>query len=214
MARIRILLVDDHQLVRAGLRSLVDKFSDCEVIAEAGNGNEALELARKLKPDVMMLDIAMAGLNGLEVTAALTKELPAIKILILSMHTGEEYVMQALKSGAVGYLLKDSATMELALALQAVGRGDTYLSPAVSKHLVQNLSRSNQAHSDNLTPRQREILQLIAEGKSTKEIAFFLNLSAKTVEAHRAQLMERLGIYDVAGLVRHAMKIGIVPPVG
>jgi DNA-binding NarL/FixJ family response regulator len=161
------------------------------------------------------MDIAIPELNGLEALARATKEFSAVKVIILSMHANEEYVLQALRAGARGYLLKDAAVAELELALRAVARGETYLSPRISKRVIDSyLERlgNERPLREELTPRQREIVQLIAEGKSTKEIAFLLTVSVKTVEAHRAQLMERLGIHDVAGLVRYAMRVGLVPP--
>jgi DNA-binding NarL/FixJ family response regulator len=211
----RVLLADDHDLVRAGIRSLLEKMSDIEVVAETGNGHEALELTKKLLPEVILLDIALPGLNGLEALARLTKELPAVKVIILSMHANEEYVMQALRGGACGYLVKDAAVSELELAVRAVTRGETHLSLRISKRVIGSyLERlgTGSALREELTPRQREIVQLIAEGNSTKDIAFLLKVSVKTVEAHRAQLMARLGIHEVVGLVRYAMRMGLVPP--
>jgi DNA-binding NarL/FixJ family response regulator len=215
MNRVRILLADDHTLMRAGIRSLLEKIPGVEVVGEAADGREALGLVKTRLPNVVLMDIAMSGLNGLDATARVVKEFPQVRVIILSMHANEEYVLQTLRTGASGYLLKDAATAELELAIQAVVRGDTYLSPAISKRVIDDyLGRVNGEKTplDQLTPRQREILQLIAEGKSTKEIAFLLNVSIKTIETHRLQLMDRLGIYDIAGLVRHAMRIGLVPP--
>jgi len=213
---IRVLLADDHSLVRAGIRSLLGAMAEVEVIAEAASGEEALELAASAKPDVVLMDIAMKGITGLEAAARLRERHPAIRVVILSMHSGEEYVLQALRAGAAGYLLKDAATGELELALRSVMRGESWLSPAVSRQVVEGyVQRSGgEATPEVLTARQREVLRLIAVGKSTKEIAFLLNLSVKTVETHRAQIMERLGIRDVAGLVRYALRTGLVPPNG
>jgi DNA-binding NarL/FixJ family response regulator len=211
----RLLLADDHALVRAGIRSLLEKMTGVEVVAEASDGREALELIKKKLPDLVLMDIAMPGLNGLEALARTTKEFTAMKVIILSMHANEEYALQALRAGACGYLLKDGAVAELELALRVVARGETYLSPRISKRVIDGyLERlgNQSAPGGLLTARQREILQLIAEGQSTKEIAFLLGVSVKTVEAHRAQLMLRLGIHDVAGLVRYAMRVGLVPP--
>ena len=213
----RVLLADDHVLVRAVIRSLLEKITGIEVVAEAGDGREALELIEKHLPNVVLMDIAIPELNGLEALARATKEFSGVKVIILSMHANEEYVLQALRAGARGYLLKDAAVAELELALRAVTRGETYLSPRISKRVIDSyLERlgNERLLREELTPRQREIVQLIAEGKSTKEIAFLLTVSVKTVEAHRAQLMERLGIHDVAGLVRYAMRVGLVPPEG
>ncbi|MBI3853289.1 MAG: response regulator transcription factor [Verrucomicrobia bacterium] len=215
MKAIRVLLADDHTLLRAGIRSLLEKIPEVQVVAEAEDGRSALNLTKSHRPNVVLMDIAMKGLNGLDATARLVKNFPGVRVIILSMHANEEYVVQALRAGASGYLLKDAATAELELAIQAVARGATYLSPVISKRVIDDyLGRVNSARipSELLTPRQRETLQLISEGRSTKEIASLLKLSAKTVETHRAQLMRRLNIYDVPGLVRYAMRIGLVSP--
>jgi len=214
MTPLRVLLVDDHALVRAGMRSLLQDLPDVEVVAEAGDGAEALAAAERERPDVVLMDIAMKGMNGLEAAARLREGLPGVKVIILSMHTSEEYVLLALRAGAAAYLIKDSATSELELALKCVMRGETYLSPAISRQVVDGYVQrvGASAGPEPLTPRQREVLKRIAEGRSTKEIAFELSLSVKTVETHRAQIMERLGIRDVAGLVRYAMRAGLVPP--
>jgi DNA-binding NarL/FixJ family response regulator len=214
MARLRVLLVDDHALVRAGIRSLLQELPDVEVVAEASDGAQALQIAEREQPDVVLMDIAMKGMNGLEAAAKLRERQPGVKIVILSMHTSEEYVLLALRAGAAAYLIKDSATAELGLALNSVMRGETYLSPAISRQVVDGYVQrvGTGAGADPLTQRQREVLKHIAEGRSTKEIAFVLDLSVKTIETHRAQIMERLGIRDVAGLVRYAMRVGIVPP--
>ena len=216
MASLRVLLVDDHALVRAGIRSLLRDIEGIEVVGEAADGAEALAIAGRERPDAVLLDIAMKGMTGLE-TAARFRELhPGVKVLILSMHASEEYVLQALHAGVVGYLIKDSATAELELALRSVVRGETYLSPAISRQVVEGyVQRVGAGASDDpLTPRQREVLKRVAEGRSTKEIAFDLGLSVKTIETHRAQIMERLGIRDVAGLVRYALRTGLIPPEG
>jgi DNA-binding NarL/FixJ family response regulator len=196
------------------MRSLLQDLPDVEVVAEAGDGAEALAAAERERPDVVLMDIAMKGMNGLEAAARLRERLPGVKVIILSMHTSEEYVLLALRAGAAAYLIKDSATSELELALKCVMRGETYLSPAISRQVVDGYVQrvGASAGPEPLTPRQREVLKRIAEGRSTKEIAFELNLSVKTVETHRAQIMERLGIRDVAGLVRYAMRAGLVPP--
>lgn len=214
MARLRVLLVDDHALVRAGIRSLLQELTDVEVVAEASDGAQALQIAEREQPDVVLMDIAMKGMNGLEAAAKLRERQPGVKVVILSMHTSEEYVLLALRAGAAAYLIKDSATAELGLALNSVMRGETYLSPAISRQVVDGYVQrvGTGAGADPLTQRQREVLKHIAEGRSTKEIAFELDLSVKTIETHRAQIMERLGIRDVAGLVRYAMRVGIVPP--
>jgi len=212
----RLLLADDHALVRAGIRELIQKIPFVEVIGEASNGRQTLELVQAHNPDLVLLDIGMKELNGLEVAERITRDHPGVKALILSMHANEEYVLRALRAGASGYMLKDSAITELKLAIEAVLSGTTYLSPTISRSVIDSyLHRTGsgkKAAVEQLTPRQREVLQLIAEGNSTKEIAASLNLSAKTVETHRAQLMERLDIYDVASLVRFAMREGLIQP--
>lgn len=213
----RVLLADDHTLFRQGVRSLLDRIEGVEVVAETGDGREALDLVDRMRPDVALLDITMPGLNGLEVTARATKASPRTRIVILSMHAGEAYVSQALRAGVAGYLLKDAAATELEMALRAVARGETWLSSAVSKHVVEGFLGRAATDADplaGLTGRQREILQLIAEGKGTRDIAGILGVSVKTVETHRAQLMERVGIRDVAGLVRLAIRAGLVSPEG
>ena len=215
-APIRVVLADDHALVRAGMRSLLGAMAQVQVVGEAASGEEALSLAERERPDVVLMDIAMKGMTGLEAASRMREQHPGVRVVILSMHAGEEYVLQALRAGAVGYLLKDAATGELELALRSVMRGESWFSPAVSRQVVEGyLQRvGGESAADVLTPRQREVLKLVAGGKSTKEIAFDLNLSVKTVETHRAQIMERLGIRDVAGLVRYALKTGLVPPDG
>ena len=212
--RCRVLLVDDHTLVRKGLRALLATLTDVEVVGESSDGREALEAVREHRPDVVLLDIAMPGLNGLDATTRIVREFPGTRVLVLSMHGTEAHVAQALRAGASGYLLKGADVAEFTLAIGTVARGGTYLSPAVSKGLVADYVRrldSNAGDAD-LTSRQREILQLIAEGLSTKEIAGKLSLSPKTVEAHRAAMMRRLGVRDLAGLVRFAVRIGLVAP--
>jgi len=213
MSAIRILLADDHTLVRAGVRALLESLPEVKVVAEAADGHEALAFAKAHEPHVVLMDVAMSGLNGLETTARLVKDFPDVRVIVLSMHANEEYIWQALRAGASGYLLKSASTAELETALQAVGRGETYLDPAIARRVIAGyLSGAAQKKSsiEQLSPRQREILQLIAEGRSTKEIAFLLNLSTKTVETHRAQVMERLDIHDVPGLVRYAIRQGLV----
>ncbi|MFO7602343.1 MAG: response regulator transcription factor [Gammaproteobacteria bacterium] len=214
MKKIRILLADDHHLVRAGIRSLLEGFADMEVVGETGDGREAIALASRCQPDIVLLDISMGAMSGLEAAASIVQDCPQTRVIMLSMHANEEYVRQALQAGASGYLLKDAATNELEIALRAVLRGETYLSPAVSSQLV-NLYLSGQTEGaslapDPLTPRQTEILRLIAEGKTTKQAAALLNLSIKTIETHRAQIMERLDIRDIPGLVRYAVRHGLV----
>lgn len=212
MNPIRVLIADDHALLRAGIRSLLDGLADIEVIAEAGDGIEALAKVIAQRPDIALLDIAMPRQNGLQTATRITEQAPGTRTIILSMHADEEYVREALQAGVSGYLLKDSAPTELELAIRAVARGETYLSPAVSKQVMADYLRftSGEGPRDILTPRQREILQLIAEGQPNKVIAARLQISIKTVETHRTQLMDRLDIHDVAGLVRYAIRIGLV----
>jgi len=213
MKPIRILLADDHTLVRAGFRSLLEHLPGVKVIAEAADGREALRLVEAERPDVVFMDISMPGMRGLEAAARITKEYPQTRVVMLSMNATEEYVLEALRVGASGYLLKNADATELELALKAVLRGETYLSPAVSKHVVADYRRrvgTEPSPVERLTPRQREVWQLIAEGHSTKEIARKLDVSVKTVETHRMQLMKQLEVHDVAGLVRYAIRVGLV----
>lgn len=215
-----VLLADDHTLVRAGMRALVEGFGGFRVVAETGDGRDAVRLARQLQPDVALIDIGMPGLNGLDAAALIAKEVPSTLILILSMHTAENYVLEAMRAGAVGYVVKDAAVDELERAMRAVLRGERWLSPTVSRHLLDEYLRLSRGGAvaeapgglELLTQRQREILQLIAEGNATREIAERLAISVKTVETHRAQLMARLGIYDVAGLTRFAIRVGLISP--
>ncbi|MBI3812146.1 MAG: response regulator transcription factor [Nitrospirae bacterium] len=213
MNPVRVLLADDHILVCAGMRLLLEGLEEMRVVAEAHDGREALGLIKAHRPDLVLMDVAMKGLNGLEAAAQAKKEFPETRVIILSMYSSEEHVLQALRAGASGYLLKDSATQELELAIRMVMRGEIYLSPPISKQVIEDyLQRVSHGEksTDLLTHRQREILQLIAEGHSTKEIAHRLDLSIKTVETHRAQLMERLDIHDVPGLVRCAIRMGLI----
>ncbi len=218
MNEIKVLLADDHTLVRAGLRSLIDGFEGFCVVAETGDGREAVHLTRQLQPDIALLDISMPGLNGLDATALIARETPNTRVVILSMHTAETYVLEALRAGAVGYVVKDAAVDEMERALRAVQKGERWLSPSVSRHLLDEYLRLARGQPmvgssmEALTPRQREILQLIAEGHSTREIADRLTISTKTVETHRAQIMDRLNIRDVAGLTRFALRAGLIDP--
>jgi DNA-binding NarL/FixJ family response regulator len=214
VSSIRVLLADDHTLVLAGIRSLLEEMEGVSVVGVANNGREAVALAREASPNLVLMDISMKELNGIDATAQIKAERPATQVIILSMHNTEDFVRRALEAGASGYLVKDSAPLELRMAIDAVMRGENYISSRVSRHLVSSVVRpgaeGQQTSLDSLTARQREILQLIAEGKSTKEIAFTLELSVKTVETHRAALTERLGIRDVAGLVLFAVRNGLV----
>jgi DNA-binding NarL/FixJ family response regulator len=213
MDTIRVLIADDHTLVRAGIRALLEGLEGVEVVAEAGDGREAIALVEAHRPDVLMTDIAMPHVSGLEVAERVTRGLTSTRVIILSMHSSEEYACRALQAGASGYLLKDSGLAELEIALRAVARGQSYLSPAVSRHVIADyLERTGGVPSglSRLTPRQREVLRQIAEGKTTKAIARDLGVSVKTVETHRTQLMDRLDIHEIAGLVRFAIRIGLV----
>lgn len=215
--RTRILLADDHALVRAGFRSLLGRIPFVEVIAEAKDGREAVELARKYRPDIALIDLAMPRLNGLEAIARITKQFPNTMVIVLSMYANQEYVMKAMQAGARGYLIKEDAVSELKSAIKGVKDGELYFSPRISKHLTEGyMERIGVRHDPlgKLTPRQREILQLIAEGNNTKEIAFLLKVSVKTVETHRTRLMRRLRIDNIPSLVRYAMRAGMVPGEG
>jgi DNA-binding NarL/FixJ family response regulator len=215
---VRVLLADDHTLVRAGMRALLATLPDVEIVAEAGDGQSALQLLLQTRPDVALIDISMPGLNGLDVVARVARDLPTTRLVMLSMHSAASYVAQALRAGVSGYMLKDAAADELPVMLRAVMRGETYLSPAIAKQVVEGFLSRAEGAADAidtsplaaLTPRQREIMQLVVEGRSTKEIAQLLQLSVKTVETHRSQLMARLDIHDVAGLVRLAIHAGLI----
>jgi DNA-binding NarL/FixJ family response regulator len=209
----RVLLADDHGLVRAGIRALIEKIPNVQVVGEASTGRAALELVKSKLPNLVLMDIGMAELGGLEALPRITKDFPGVKVIILSAHANEEYVIRALRSGAAGYMLKDAATAELELAITSVTQDKTYLSPSISRTVINDyLQRVGGPISplEQLTSRQREILQLVAEGKSTKEIAYELDIGIKTVESHRLQLMDRLNIHDVPGLVRYAVRSGLV----
>jgi DNA-binding NarL/FixJ family response regulator len=209
-----VLLADDHTLVRAGLRALLEALPEVSAVLEASNGREAVAAIAKHRPAVVLMDIAMPELNGLEAAAIVSRDHPATRTIVLSMHGTDAHVLQALRAGAAGYLLKDAAVAELPLALRAVLRGEIYISSAVSRVVVSGFLAGAIADAagplETLSARQREILQLIAQGRSTKEIAHDLSLSVKTVETHRRQVMERLQIFDVAGLVRFALRHGLV----
>ncbi len=211
MNPIRVLLADDHALVRAGIRALLQQIPGVEVVAEADDGRAALDLIEQTRPDIALLDIAMPVMSGLETALQVKDKFPQVRVVILSMHAEQEYVLQALHAGAVGYLLKGARTSELEVAITAVARGESYLSPAASKHVVGDvLHRSSPNPLASLTPRQRQVLELIARGKSRKQIAKELDVSAKTVDTYRAQVMDQLNIHDLAGLVRFAIKMGLV----
>jgi DNA-binding NarL/FixJ family response regulator len=211
---IRVLLVDDHPIVRAGIRGELQRLPDVELVGEAEGGREAVDLVGVHRPHVVFMDISMPGLNGLEATARIVKGFPGVRVIILSRHENEEYFWHALKAGATGYLLKKAAVNELDVALRRVAGGEIYLSREISARLRKTFPLQQLIHSrgplDQLTERQREILQLIAEGQTTKGIALILKVSPKTVEYHRAQLMVRLNIHDIPGLVRFALRTGLI----
>jgi DNA-binding NarL/FixJ family response regulator len=208
-APVRVVLADDHVLVRSGLRALVEQVPGYEVVGEAGDGEALLEAVEAHQPDLAIVDIQMPHLGGIDALDRIKRGASAPKVLILSMHSADDYVLRALRSGADGYLLKDAAASELGKALDTLQRGERYLSPKVSETLA-NVSHRLDESPPALSPRQREVLRLIARGRATKEIAFELGLSPKTVESHRAQIMERLGIRDIAGLVRYALRNGLI----
>jgi len=213
MNPLRVVLADDHALVRAGIRALLEKLPGVEVVGEAGNGRQALALVKETMPDLLLLDVSMAELGGLEALPRIVSDSPDTKVLILSGHANEEYVLSAMRSGAAGYMVKDAAADELEPGIRAVAKGQTYLSPSVSRTVVERflqLAAGAEDAAGQLTARQREVLQLIAEGRNTKEIAHLLGISVKTAEAHRSQLMQRLNIHEVAGLVRYAIRSGLV----
>jgi len=215
MRKIRVLLADDHQLMRSGIRLMLEREADLVVVGEASDGREAVALAKSLKPDVAVMDIGMSSLNGIEAARQMTGDNPEIAVVMLSMHSDESYVLRALKAGARGYLLKDSAEADLIKAVHAVAGGKSFFSPAVSKVLlddyVRKLRRSGTEDAyDLLTPREREVLQLIAEGKSNKDIANLLNLSVYTVESHRSNLMEKLNVRGLPELILYAVRKGII----
>ena len=213
MSTIRVLLVDDHKLFRAGIRSLLQTVGGVEVVAEAADGREGLRLIEAHRPDVVLMDIMMPGLNGLDATVRVARTCPASRVIMLSMNAGEDSVLQTLRAGAAGYLVKTADPAELELAIRAVARGEMFLSSAISQPVVAaclgRLGRE-QTSLERLTPRQREVLQLIAEGHTTKEIAKELGISVKTAEAYRGELMKGLDIHDIASLTRYAIRMGVV----
>jgi DNA-binding NarL/FixJ family response regulator len=217
------MLVDDHNLVRAGFRSLLKNIPDFEIVAEADDGFSAMRMIAEFQPDIILMDIALPDTTGLEITARVKQEWPQIKVVLLSMYDNEEYVLKAMQIGASGYLLKDAGPGELEFAIRAVWRGEAYLAPAISRRVIESYHHRVEGSDKKyvpptgelrqayqLTPRQSEVLQYIAEGYTTKEIAQKLGLSAKTVDAHRTQLMRELDIHDIAGLVRYAIRVGLV----
>jgi len=215
MNEIRVLLAEDHTIVRKGLRSLLDAEAGIEVVGEAGDGREAVRKVQQLSPDIVVMDIAMPGLNGLEGTRQIRKRFPEVKVVILTMHTDEEYILQILASGASGYVVKQAAPRELVSAIQSVHRGGSFFSPSISKKIVEGYIRQAEATVEansyqKLTEREREVLQLIAEGHSTREIGQLLHISGKTVETHRAHLTDKLDIHSVAELTQYAIRKGVI----
>jgi two-component system response regulator NreC len=207
---IKILLADDHTIVRQGLKLILAAHADMQVLGEAANGREAVELAAKLHPDIVLMDVAMPELNGIEATRQMVAANARIRILVLSMHKESVYVREILRAGARGYILKDAIDTELLTAIRSVARGDGYISPAVSGALLNDFRGNAATPIDLLSPREREVLQLIAEGKTNKEIATRLNLSVYTVDSHRGKVMEKLNLHSTGELVRFAMKQGLV----
>jgi two-component system response regulator NreC len=214
MKKIRVLLAEDHTIVRQGIVALLGTENDMEVVGEASNGLEAIELAKKLSPEVILMDIGMRQLNGLEATREIKRLFPSMKILVLTMHENEEWIFQILRAGASGYLIKDSAMNDLTSALRAVYQGDSYLSPSISKKVIEEYIRKAESGEkkgveDLLSGREREILQLIAEGNSIPQISNLLCISKKTVEAHKTHIMEKLNIHDKVGLIKYAIRTGL-----
>ncbi|HUB83372.1 MAG TPA: response regulator transcription factor [Bryobacteraceae bacterium] len=210
MKRIRILLADDHAVVRQGFRMILSAQSDLEIVGEAGNGREAVDLAASLRPDVVVMDVTMPELNGIEATRRLTSDNPHVRVVALSMHKDSVYVREILRAGARGYLLKDSVADDLVAAVRAVAGGEGYLSPAVSNAVLDDYRKHVTDPIDLLSSREREVLQMLAEGKTNKEIAATLNLSVYTVDAHRGRIMEKLNVHSINELVRFAVRNGLV----
>jgi two-component system response regulator NreC len=208
--KIRILLAEDHRMVRQGFRLILTSQPDLEVVGEAGNGREAVELAAQLKPDVVVMDVTMPGWNGIEATRRLRAVSPATRVLGLSVHRDPVYVREIIRAGAHGYLLKESADTDLLAAVRAVAQGEGYLSPEVSIHLLSEYRKQVREPIDLLSAREREVLQMIAEGKTNKEIAAALNLSVYTVDGHRSRIMDKLNLHSTGELVRFAMRNGLV----
>lgn len=211
MKPIRVLIADDHALVRAGIRALVERIEGVVVVGEAGQGDEALKLVEELKPSLMLLDITMPNGGGFDVLEQVSKNFSDVRVIVLTVHEAGEYAIRALRGGAAGFLPKSAASTELEQAIQTVIRGEVYISPETSRKTLLEYGKGTKRDLlATLSPRQREVLRLIAEGKTTKQIAQLLEISVKTVETHRAQLMERLDIHDVAGLVRYAIIVGLI----
>lgn len=214
MNKIRVLIAEDHTIVRQGLSALLRSEPDIEVAGEASDGLEAVEMAKKQMPNIVLMDVAMRNLNGLDATRKIKKLFPQMKVLVLTMYDNEECIFQILKAGASGYLIKDSAMTDLVSAIRAVHQGDSYLSPSISKKVIEEYIRraeigEKQGVDNLLSDREREILQLIAEGHSLPQIASFLCISKKTVEAHKTHIMEKLNIHDKVGLIQYAIRMGL-----
>jgi len=210
MKRIRILLADDHAVVRHGFKMILAAQPDMEIVGEAGNGREAVELAENLQPDLAVMDVAMPELNGIEATRRLAQSAPRTRVLALSMHKDSVYVREILRAGARGYLLKDSPAGDLLAAVRAIASGEGYLSPAVSNAVLDDYRKHVTNPIDLLSSREREVLQMLAEGKTNKEIAGVLNLSVYTVDAHRGRIMEKLNVHSINELVRFALRNGLI----
>jgi DNA-binding NarL/FixJ family response regulator len=210
MKRIRILLADDHAVVRHCFKMILEAQPDMEIVGEAGNGREAVKLAEELKPEIVVMDVAMPELNGIEATRRLAASVPHTRVVALSMHKDSVYVREILRAGARGYLLKDSPPADLLSAVRSVAMGQSYLSPAVSNAVLDDYRRHVTNPIDLLTSREREVLQMLAEGKTNKEIAGVLNLSVYTVDAHRGRIMEKLNLHSINDLVRFAVRNGLI----
>ena len=208
---IRALLADDHVLVRQGLKSLLER-EKVEVIAEASDGQDAIQLAERLRPDIAVLDISMPTLNGVDAARELARSCPKTKVILLTQHEEEQYIYAALQARVKGYVLKSQVANDLVHAMQQVSGGGIYLSPGVSRVVVEAYSSKSEAPSDPLSGRERQVLQLIAEGRSTKDVASLLGISVKTAESHRSRLMQKLDIHEIASLVRYAVRQGLIQP--
>lgn len=217
MATLKVMLVEDHALMRQGVKALLGEESDVVIVGETGDGSEALLLAERLQPDIVLMDLSLPGVGGIEATRQIRERFPTMRVVVLSMHDGEEYVFRALRAGASGYVLKQSTSTELVLALRAVAAGSTFLSPTISQILISDyVRRADEAPERDddalsiLTPREREVLQLIATGLSNRQVAAQLHISIKTVETHRGNMMSKLDVHDRAGLVKFAIKGGLI----
>jgi two-component system response regulator NreC len=215
MSKIKVLLAEDHTIVRKGLRSLLDAETEIKVVGEAEDGRQAIEQVQRLLPDVVLMDITMPVLNGLEATRQIKKLFPQVKVLVLTVHSTEEYIFQILRAGASGYVVKQAAVSELVQAIQTVYQGDSFLSSSISRRVVEEYGRRAEAMEDKydkLTDREREVLQLVAEGRTNREIAQLLHVTVKTVEAHRAHVMDKLSLHSTAELTKYALRKGMVGP--